>query len=86
MQKKQTASTNHPPAQRAGSKAADIAPSALVERLLNAEEVARILHVSRSTIYVLIQRGDLPAVHIGSLLRFLRRDIQHYIQEHADPK
>lgn len=49
-------------------------------RLLNAREAARILHVSRSLIYWLIAHGDLPTVRIRRALRFRFQDIQAYIE------
>ena len=53
------------------------------DRLLTTPEVARFLHVSRSLIYWLIERGDLPTVHIGHALRFRRGDVQAYICKRA---
>jgi excisionase family DNA binding protein len=52
--------------------------------LLTAPEVARILNVSRSLIYWLIQRGELPTVRIRRALRFRSEDIQDYIRKRAD--
>ena len=52
-------------------------------RLLNAREAARILHVSRSLIYWLIEHGDLPTVRIRRALRFRFQDIQAYIETTA---
>ncbi|HEX8993252.1 MAG TPA: helix-turn-helix domain-containing protein, partial [Anaerolineales bacterium] len=52
-------------------------------RLLNAREAARILHVSRSLIYWLIAHGDLPTVRIRRALRFRFQDIQAYIETTA---
>ncbi len=54
------------------------------DRLLTIVEVARILHVSRTLIYWLIGRGDLPTVRIGHALRFRSEDVQAYIHQHAD--
>ncbi len=52
-------------------------------RLLNAHEAARILHVSRSLIYWLIAHGDLPTGRIRRALRFRFQDIQAYIDATA---
>lgn len=54
------------------------------DRLLTAPEVARILHVSRTLIYWLIGRGDLPTVRIGHALRFRSEDVRAYILKRAD--
>jgi excisionase family DNA binding protein len=53
------------------------------DRLLTVLEVARILHVSRSLIYWLIERGDLPTVRIRRALRFRPEDVQAYIHRGA---
>ena len=37
--------------------------------MLTIEEAARRLSVSRSTLYDLLQRGEIESVHIGSLRR-----------------
>ncbi len=61
-------------------------PDAL-RQLLSIEEVMRILHVARSTVYVLIRSGHLQAVHIGRALRFRPEDVQacisHRTGQHA---
>ena len=53
------------------------------DRLLTADEVARILHVSRTLVYWLIERGDLPAVRFGRALRFRREDVYACIRKRA---
>lgn len=44
------------------------------------EEVARILKISRFTVYELIKRGDLAAYRIGRKVRVEQADIDRYIQ------
>ena len=61
-------------------KAKRIGSTAPEERLLTIGEVARILHVSRSPIYWLIQRGDLPTLRNRRLLRFRLNDVQRCIK------
>ena len=51
------------------------------EQLLKSEEVARILQVSRSFAYLLMQRGDIPTVRVGKAIRVLPEDLKRYIQE-----
>lgn len=43
--------------------------------LLTAKEAAEALHISISTLYVLIERGELKRVKIGRAARFRPRDI-----------
>jgi len=47
--------------------------------LLSADEVARILNVSRITVYRLVKRGELTVKKIGSKLRFDCEEIQKFL-------
>jgi excisionase family DNA binding protein len=53
------------------------------EQLLKSEEVAEKLHVSRSFAYLLMKRGDIPTVRIGSAVRVRPEDLERYIDERA---
>ncbi len=53
------------------------------DQLLKSEEVARILHVSRSFAYLLMKRGDIPTVRIGTAVRVRPQDLEQYIQKRA---
>ena len=44
------------------------------------EEVAKILKISRFTVYEMIKRGDLAAYHIGRKVRVEAPDLEVYIQ------
>ncbi len=46
---------------------------------LSTEEVARILHVSKSTIYALIKKGEIVSYKIGRKVRFTQEDVDAYI-------
>lgn len=46
---------------------------------LSTQEVADILHVSKSTIYDLIKRGEINSYKIGRKVRFTQEDIDVYI-------
>jgi len=46
---------------------------------ISAQEVADILHVSKSTIYVLIRRGEINSYKIGRKVRFTQDDVDAYI-------
>jgi excisionase family DNA binding protein len=48
--------------------------------LLTPNDVAKRLAVSRSMIYALIHRRDLPAVYIGRLPRVRESDLIAYVQ------
>ena len=46
---------------------------------LSTQEVADILHVSKSTIYDLIRRGEINSYKIGRKVRFMQEDVDAYI-------
>ena len=48
-------------------------------RSLSTQEVADILHVSRSTIYDLIRKGEIHSYKIGRKVRFTQDDVDAYI-------
>jgi len=48
-------------------------------RLLKLSEVAARLSISRSTIYRLMARGELPVVRVGGILRFPATEIDRLI-------
>lgn len=50
-----------------------------VNRSLSTQQVAELLHVSRSTIYDLIRRGELHSYRIGRKVRFTQDDVDAYI-------
>jgi excisionase family DNA binding protein len=47
--------------------------------LLNVEQAARKLSVSRSLVYKLVQTGALPVVRIGDTVRFRPEDVEALI-------
>lgn len=52
-------------------------------RLLNIREVAEILHVSRTLVYSLLQKGDIPSVRIERMIRVRPEDLERYIHERS---
>ena len=46
---------------------------------LSTLEVAEILHVSKSTIYELIRRGEINSYKVGRKIRFTQDDVDAYI-------
>ena len=49
-------------------------------RLLRANEVAKILNISRPLAYRLMQTGKIPTVHINSSVRVRLEDLEGFIQ------
>lgn len=53
------------------------------ERLLTVSEVARLLHVSRGTVYHMIRGGDLPSLRIHGMLRLPQRRVLDHMRLHG---
>ncbi len=52
-----------------------------IEKLLKGNEVARLLNVSRSFAYLLMQTGTIPTVRLGRSIRVRPQDLAEYIEE-----
>jgi excisionase family DNA binding protein len=48
------------------------------ESLLTADEIAKILHISRAKVYRLIQRGQIPVIRIHRLVRVIPADLRDF--------
>lgn len=51
---------------------------------LSTQEVADMLHVSKSTIYDLIKRGEIRSYKVGRKVRFTGDDVKEYISRSRD--
>ena len=47
-------------------------------RFLTVAEVARLMRVSKMTVYRLVHGGELPAVRVGRSFRVLESDVDEY--------
>ena len=52
-------------------------------RLLNAQDVAAALKMGLSTVYMLVERGELPSIRIGRSVRIRPEDLEKFIDEKA---
>jgi excisionase family DNA binding protein len=52
--------------------------------ILTVEEVAHFLRVPKSTVYKLARLGQIPASKIGKHWRFLRKDLQDWMQHRSN--
>lgn len=50
--------------------------------LLQANDVARILNISRSLAYRILKQGEIPTIRIGTAVRVRESDLIAYIQKH----
>jgi len=53
----------------------------LPERLFKADEVAKVLNISRAFAYQLMQKGDIPTVKIRGARRVRPEDLSRFIKE-----
>ena len=57
--------------------------ASMQQPLLTSDEVAKMLKVSRSYAYLMMKRGDLPIVHVGTVIRVRPKDLERYINDNA---
>jgi excisionase family DNA binding protein len=53
------------------------------DALLDSRQVALLLNVSRSYVYLLMRRRDLPVVRMGRLIRVRRSAVRDYLASHT---
>ena len=53
------------------------------DRLLTADELVEFLHVSKATAYNMMQRGEIPSVRMGRLVRVRLGDLERFIRENT---
>jgi excisionase family DNA binding protein len=49
--------------------------------LLTAVEIAYLFEVSKTTVYILMQSGELPTVWVGRRVRVRLRDLERFVLE-----
>ena len=54
-----------------------------LSRLLIAQDVAAALKMGLSTVYLLVERGDLPSIRIGRSVRIRPEDLEKFIDSKA---
>jgi len=53
-----------------------------VDYLLRPEEAAQFLKISRATLYVLMERGQIPSVRVGRARRIPSEALKKWLSEH----
>jgi excisionase family DNA binding protein len=53
------------------------------DRLLNADDVAKLFKISKSMAYKLIREGEIPAIKLGRLVRVRRSDLAAFINDNV---
>jgi excisionase family DNA binding protein len=54
-----------------------------IETLLKGNDIARILNISRSFAYLLMQSGDIPVVRVGHSVRVRPSDLRSFIMKNS---
>ncbi|MDL1957206.1 MAG: helix-turn-helix domain-containing protein [Candidatus Desulfofervidus auxilii] len=54
--------------------------------IMTLEETARYLKIGKSTLYKMARKGKIPAVKIANQWRFIKEDIDKWLQEMRDGK
>lgn len=57
-----------------------------MDRLLSLQEIAQILRVSRSKVYLLISEQKLSAVYVGGSRRVLSSELERFLSSLSDKK
>ncbi len=52
-----------------------------MEKCLKPSEVASLLGLSRSQIYVLVSKGELPFLRIGTSIRIPSEELERWVRE-----
>ena len=55
----------------------------MVAELYTPQEVAKILRVTRTTIYQHIKKGQLKAIRIGNQYRITKAQLEEYLQQNV---
>jgi excisionase family DNA binding protein len=55
----------------------------MVAELYTPREVAKIVRVTRTTIYQHIKKGQLKAIRIGNQYRITKAQLEEYLQQNA---
>ena len=53
--------------------------------ILTVPETAEYLKLSKSKVYYLVQRNQIPHIKIGKNVRIRREDLQKWLEERAQP-
>ncbi len=52
----------------------------ILPRLLIAQDVAAALNMGLSTVYQLVERGELPSIRIGRSVRIRSEDLEKFVE------
>lgn len=55
-----------------------------LEPLLDVNGASAFLGVSRRQTYLLLKQGELPAVRVGTRIRFIPEELRTYLERHRE--
>ncbi len=79
----ETASAAAEPKRR-GKKAQPLNTSPICDlQMLTPDDIMRALRLSRSTVYNMLKRGEIPSIKIGNMLRVNKAAFEHWLGQHT---
>ena len=52
-------------------------------QMLTPDDIMQVLRLSRSTVYNMLKRGEIPSVKIGNMLRINKSAFEHWLEQHT---
>ena len=69
---------------RRGKKAQTVNTSPICDmQMLTPDDIMQALRLSRSTVYNMLKRGEIPSVKIGNMLRVNKSAFEHWLVQHT---
>ena len=69
---------------RRGKKAQPVNTSPICDmQMLTPDDIMRALRLSRSTVYNMLKRGEIPSIKIGNMLRVKKAAFEHWLEQHT---
>ena len=56
-----------------------------METIMTVPQVAEYLQISKSKIYLMIKRGEIPYIRIGKNVRVLESDLEEWLEFQREP-
>ena len=57
-----------------------------MDTIYTVSEVAKYLKISKSKLYYMVQRGEIPYIKIGKNVRILEADLMEWLEERRRPE
>lgn len=56
-----------------------------MEQIMTIPQVAEYLQISKSKLYLMVRRGEIPHVKIGKNVRVMESDLEEWLMEQRKP-